>query len=213
VALTAALVLGACALSASIFTSVRARNAPLTLPLALLMIGLSWAYSAPPLRLLSRGFGELTTALVVTLLTPLLGFYLQSGALRLLPVLASLPLCGLQFAMLLTIELPDAAGDSAIGKRTLVVRRGAEWGARSGAGIVLGSFCFLPVLVLLGLPWQIAALAALSAPLGAWHALRLLRGAFRDPEHWESLAFCSVALLAATTSAELVGALLTLRMG
>jgi 1,4-dihydroxy-2-naphthoate octaprenyltransferase len=213
VALSAALVLGACALSASIFTSLRARNAPLTLPLTLLMIALSWAYSAPPLRLLSRGFGELTTALVVTLLTPLLGFYLQSSALRLLPVLASLPLCGLQFAMLLTIELPDAAGDGAIGKRTLVVRHGAEWGARSGAGIVLGSFCFLPVLVLLGLPWQIAALAALIAPLGAWHALRLLRGAFRDPEHWESLAFCSVALLAATTSAELVGALLTLRMG
>jgi 1,4-dihydroxy-2-naphthoate octaprenyltransferase len=212
VALAAALVLGGCALSASILTSARARNAPLTLPLALLIIALSWAYSAPPLRLSSHGFGELTTALVVTLLTPLLGFYLQNGALRLLPVLASLPLCGLQFAMLLTIELPDAAGDRAIGKRTLVVRHGAEWGARSGAGIVLGSFCFLPVLVLLGLPWQVAAWAALSAPLGAWHALRL-RGAFRDPERWESLAFCSVALLAATTSAELVGALLTLRRG
>ena len=61
------------------------RDAPLFLPLALLIFTLSWAYSAPPMRLLARGLGELTTALVVTLLTPLLGFYLQSKALRVLP--------------------------------------------------------------------------------------------------------------------------------
>ncbi len=208
VALAAACVLGACALTIAILAAARMPTAPLLLPIAASMLGLSWAYSAPPLRLLSRGLGELTTAVVVTLLTPLLGFYVQAGALRLLPVLACLPLCGLQVAMLLTIELPDAASDAALGKRTLVVRRGAEWGARYGAGIVLASFAALPLLVLVGLPWPIAAVAAVPAPLGAWHAWRLLRGVFRDPINFGSLAFCSVALLAGTTFAELVGALL-----
>ena len=210
IALCAALVLGACALASSVVVSTHTRGAPLFLPLALLIITLSWAYSAPPMRLLARGLGELTTALVVTLLTPLLGFYLQSRALRVLPVLACLPLCGLQFAMLLTIELPDAASDAALGKRTLVVRHGAEWAARYGAGIALASFGALPVLVWCGLPWLIATVAAALAPVGAWQAARLLRGAFRDPKRWESLAFCSVALLAATALGELVGALLTL---
>ncbi len=209
VAWTAALVLGSCALGSSWFVASHVTDAPLVLPLSLLIIALSWAYSAPPLRLLSRGLGELTTALVVTLLTPLLGYYLQSGELRWLPVLACLPLCGLQFAMLLTIELPDAAADAALGKRTLVVRHGAEWGARCGASIVAASFLLLCVLVRCGLPWRVAALGVLPAPLAAWHAVRLWRGAFRDPARWESLALCSVALLAATTTAELIGALLT----
>ena len=208
VAFAAALVLFASAVSVAILASLRMGDAPLLLPISLLMLGLSWAYSAPPLRLLSRGLGEFTTALVVTLLTPLLGFYVQTGALSLLPVLACVPLCGLQFAMLLTIELPDAASDAALGKRTLVVRRGAEWGARCCAGVLAASFGALPLLAILGLPWPIAALAALLAPLGGLHAYRLLRGAFRDPRNFGSLAFCSVALLAGTTLAELVGTLL-----
>jgi 1,4-dihydroxy-2-naphthoate polyprenyltransferase len=212
VAFRAALVLAVCALFLALLLAVRASDAVLVFPLALLIISLSWAYSAPPLRLLSRGLGEATTALVVTFLTPLLGFYVQTGALRLLPVLACLPLCGLQFAMLLTIELPDAASDAISGKRTLVVRRGAAWGARYCAGIVAASFCALPLFVAVGLPWPIAAVAAVPAPLGAWHASRLLRGAFRDPNSWGSLAVCSVALLAGTTVAELVGALVVLKL-
>ncbi|MFQ5859616.1 MAG: hypothetical protein ACE5LU_28800 [Anaerolineae bacterium] len=51
-------------------------------------------------------------AFVVSGLTPLVGFYLQSGRLELLPLLAVVPLCGLQFAQMLSIEFPDAAGDA-----------------------------------------------------------------------------------------------------
>lgn len=207
-ALAASVVLGTAALIAACILAARPDSPRFVLPLALLIIVLSWCYSSPPLRLLSRGLGEVTTALVVTLLTPLLGFYVQSGALRPLLFLACFPLCCLQFSMLLTIELPDAAGDAEEGKRTLVVRCGAEWAARCAAAILVVTFGSLPILFMLGLPRRIALFAALSAPLGLWQALRLSRGAFRDPKHWESLALCSVALLAATTVAELVAALL-----
>lgn len=208
-ALAASVVLGTAALTAAGTLALSPNSPPLVLPLALLIIVLSWCYSSPPLRLLSRGLGEMTTAFVVTLLTPLLGFYVQSGTLRPLPFLACFPLCCLQFSMLLTIELPDAVGDAAQGKRTLVVRRGAEWAARCSAAILVVTFAALPILYLLGLPPRIALFAALPAPLGLWQAIRLSRGAFRDPKHWESLALCSVALLATTTLAELVGAVLT----
>jgi 1,4-dihydroxy-2-naphthoate polyprenyltransferase len=206
-ALVASAVLGTAALVAACILAARPDSPPLVLPLALLIIVLSWCYSSPPLRLLSRGLGEATTMLVVTLLTPLFGFYVQSGALRPLLFLACFPLCCLQFSMLLTIELPDAAGDAAQGKRTLVVRRGAEWAARCSAAILVVTFASLPLLFALGLPLRIALFAALPAPLGFWQALRLSRGAFRDPKHWESLALCSVALLATTTVAELVAAI------
>jgi 1,4-dihydroxy-2-naphthoate polyprenyltransferase len=206
-ALAASVVLGTAALVAACILAARPGSPRLVLPLALLIIVLSWCYSSPPLRLLSRGLGEVTTAFVVTLLTPLLGFYVQSGGLRPLLFLACFPLCCLQFSMLLTIELPDAAGDAAQGKRTLVVRRGAEWAARCSAAILVVTFASLPLLFLLGLPPRIALFAALPAPLGFWQAMRLSRGAFRDPKHWENLALCSVALLATTTVAELIAAI------
>jgi 1,4-dihydroxy-2-naphthoate octaprenyltransferase len=208
VALFVARVLLAVSLALSALLALSAPSKRLILPGCQVIIALAWYYSAPPLRLLSRGLGEATTALVVTLLTPLLGYYVQHGSFQVLPFLACAPLCALQFAMLLTIELPDQAGDAAADKRSLIVRRGARWGARADAALVLGSFAVLPLLFLLGLPWQIASLAALPAPLAVWHSTRLLRGAFRLPQRWESLAWCSVILLMTTTFSELAGALL-----
>jgi 1,4-dihydroxy-2-naphthoate polyprenyltransferase len=208
-ALAASLILAAIALVAACVLAARPGSPRFVLPLALLIIALSWSYSSPPLRLLSRGLGEVTTALVVTLLTPLLGYYVQSGELRPILFFACFPLCCLQFTMLLTIELPDQAGDAAQGKQTLVVRRGADWAARSAAGILVTAFCSLPFLFLLGLPLRVAAFAALPAPFALWQAARLWRGAFRDPKRWESLTLCSVALLATTALAELAGAALT----
>jgi len=211
-ALTASLVLGAAALIAAGVLSARSGSPRGVLPLALLIIALSWCYSAPPVRLLRRGLGEVTTAFVVTLLTPLLAFYVQSGVLRPLLFLACFPLCCLQFSMLLTIELPDAAGDAAQGKQTLVVRRGARWAARCSAAILVVAFGSLPILFLLGLPLRIAAFAALPAPLALWQAIALTQGAFRDPKRWEGLALRAVALLVATMVAELAGAVLTIGM-
>jgi len=208
-ALVASLILGAISMIAALRLATLPGSPRYVLPLSLLIISLSWSYSAPPLRLLSRGLGEATTALVVTLLTPLLGFYAQSGVLALSTLLAFIPLICLQFGMLLTIELPDAAGDATQGKQTLVVRHGASWAARATATLLVGAFGSLPLLLLLGLPLRMVALAALPAPLAAWQALRLWRGAFRDPQRWESLALCSVALLVTTTLAELSGAVLT----
>ncbi|HWA71483.1 MAG TPA: prenyltransferase [Polyangiaceae bacterium] len=210
-ALVASAVLGTASLLTAVVLATRPASPPLVLPLALLIIVLSWCYSSPPLRLASRGLGEATTVCVVTLLTPLFGFYLQSGAVRPPLLLSCFPLCCLQFSMLLTIELPDAAGDARQGKRTLVVRRGAEWAARCASATLVLAFGSLPILSLLGLPAQIAVSAALLTPLGLWQAIRLSRGTFRNPEHWESLALCSVALLAGTTVAELIGALLAAR--
>ncbi|MEP7052536.1 MAG: prenyltransferase [Pseudomonadota bacterium] len=208
-ALVASAVLGVAALISACALAARPESPRFVLPVALLIIALSWFYSAPPLRLLSHGLGEATTAFVVTLLTPLLGFYVQTGTLQPVLFLACFPVCCLQFSMLLTIELPDAAGDAAQGKRTLVVRHGAAWGARCSAAALIVAFGSLPMLFLLGLPARMVIFAALPAPLGLWQAARLARGAFRDPKRWESLALCSVALLAMTTLGELVGAILT----
>ncbi|HET6147853.1 MAG TPA: prenyltransferase [Polyangia bacterium] len=205
VALAAALALLVIAVAATAYLVARAGAAPGAAVLLAAAILLSWEYSAPPLRLHSTGWGELDVALVVSFLTPLIGFYVQAGRLAALPALAVLPLCCLQFAMLLAIEFPDAAGDAATGKRTLVVRFGGDWSARLYQIALVAAYALLMLAVAAGLP-PLAALCALApSPIAAWQFARIQRGAYRDPASWESLAFWSVALLISTAAGELVG--------
>jgi 1,4-dihydroxy-2-naphthoate polyprenyltransferase len=180
---------------------------PSVAPQVLLMIALAWFYSAPPLRLCARGLGELTTSVIVTFLVPWLGFVLQLGVARRLLPLAVLPPCAFQFAMLLAIEFPDAAGDAATGKRTLVVRLGGAWAARLYVLVVSAAYLTLPLWVSHGLPPGIAIGASTTAPLAAWQVTRVAGGAWREPEQWESVGFWSVVLLIAVALAELLAAL------
>ncbi len=208
VALRASRVLLVVAAAAAAVMARRVGTGPLLLSAA--MIGLAWGYSAPPLRLCARGLGELTTALVVTLLVPLFGYDLQAGALA-APIFfaAALP-CALQFAMLLAIEFPDAAGDAAVGKRTLVVRLGGLPAARLYAATTLAAFGALPLLARAGLPARVAAAPVLLAPIAIWQAVRVARGAYGDSARWGSVAFWAVALLIAGAGVELA-AVATLR--
>jgi 1,4-dihydroxy-2-naphthoate octaprenyltransferase len=175
------------------------------LPAFVAIAGLAWFYSAPPLRLCGTGLGELNTAVVVTGLVPFVGLHLQDPALRGLPVLllALVPPAALQVAMLLAIEFPDAAGDGQVGKRTLVVRAGGWWGARLYAAVTAIAFLALPLLALAGLPVPVVVAAALPAPVAVWRIRRALHGDWRRPRRWEAFAFWAVALLVATSAAEL----------
>lgn len=211
-ALRIAVALAVVALGAALVLAVALRPGLPTLLLLVLAILLAWGYSAPPFRLHSRGLGELTTALLVPGMTPLVGFYLQTGRLG-WPLLGVLPLCCLQFAMLLTIEFPDAAGDAAVGKYTLVVRLGGVRAARLLASVLVAAYALLPLLVWLGLPALVAALAATTAPAAAWQGWRIWRGAWADPARWNSLGFWSIGLLLAMATAELLAFLLRARGG
>jgi 1,4-dihydroxy-2-naphthoate polyprenyltransferase len=170
---------------------------------------LAWFYSAPPVALHSRGLGEVTTAIVVTGLTPLCGFLGTAGGWTpgapMLPVLGLtlLPLAALQFAMLLTIEFPDAAGDAAVGKRTLVVRWGAPWAAAVCRAVLVAVYGVLPLLVWGHVPVVVVLGAAVGSPIAAWQFWRLGAGAWADSRRWESLGFWAVALLVTTTVGEL----------
>jgi len=201
VALRAALTLLAAALAATLVLARRAGVGPAAL--AGVMIALAWQYSAPPGRFCARGLGEAATALVVTLLVPAFGFLLQARALAPPIFLAAALPCALQFAMLLAIEFPDAAGDAAVGKRTLVVRLGALPAARLYAALTLGAFGLLPIWAMAGLPVRVAMAPLVLAPIAIWQSVRVARGGYGDSARGGSIAFWSVALLIASASLEL----------
>jgi 1,4-dihydroxy-2-naphthoate octaprenyltransferase len=203
VALRIAISLGVFALGVAVVLATAVQPGAQTFLLIAVALLLAWSYSAPPLRLHSRGVGELTTAVLVPGLTPLVGFYLQTGRLG-APLLGVLPLCCLQFAMLLAIEFPDATGDAAVGKRTLVVRLGGSTAAGLHALALLAAYAALPLLIRMGLPALVAASVGLGAPIAAWQAWRVRHGAWADPARWNSLGFWAVALLTGTAIAELL---------
>lgn len=133
-----------------------------------LLVG--WAYSAPPLKLASRGLGELAIAggwwLVVVG-----SDFVQRGAFELQPIVAGLGY-GLMVANLLFInQFPDAVADAQAGKRTWVVRQGRQR-ARRGYVVIAGcAFFNLIATVAVGL-LPPATLLALLAALPAGLAVR-----------------------------------------
>ena len=110
--------------------------------------------------------------------------------------------------MLLAVGVPDAVGDLAVGKRTLVLRLGGARAVRWHLTALVLAYAALPILVAAGLPGTVALAAALLAPVAVWRIFRAREGQALRPESWESLTFWSVALLTLTAAAELAGFLL-----
>ena len=201
-ALIAALVCGGIALATTAVLTTIVPSPFWTFCLLLLAIFLAWNYSSPPLWLNRRGLGEISAALLVPGLTTLLSFQVQTGRLALLPILAVVPLCFFQFAMLLSVNFPDAAGDTLVNKRTLVVIYGARRTATLFLVVLACPYLLLPLLVWLGLPLAVAFAVLLTLPIAAWQGWRIRQGAATDPDRWEALAFWSIGLLMTTALLE-----------
>lgn len=211
VALYAALACAGCAVASML--AVHSLGAGVTVwAIMLAMLLLAWSYSAPPMRLNSRGWGEIIAAVVVAALVPFLGFAVQVGSVTTLALLAVLPLILIQFVMLLVLDVPDRQGDAAVGKSTLVVRLGVESAGHLHNGALLGTYVLIPVLSEFGLPRAVALFFACTAPLALFQVFAVARGRLHDPRRWELLAVCAVALVFVATVAELVGFVVMSRM-
>lgn len=201
-ALTSALFFGSMALVATAVLTTLVPAPLFTFGLLLSAIFLAWNYSSPPLWLNRRGLGEITAALLVPGLTTLLGFQVQIGQVTLLPILAVVPLCAFQFAMLLSVNFPDAAGDVLVNKRTLVVIYGPERMAHFFVALLAFPYLSLPLLVWLGLPLAVAWAVLAGVPLAVWQGWRICQGAATNPALWDTLAFWCIALLMVTALLE-----------
>jgi 1,4-dihydroxy-2-naphthoate octaprenyltransferase len=162
-------------------------------------------YSAPPLRLVSTGFGELTTSILVGGLVPSFAYALQAGEMHRLLFMSTVPLASLHFAMLLVFELPDWPADRRAGKRTLVVRLGWHSAMRLHDGALLLGYAALALAFLSGMPSRVALGALIPLPLAliqVWQLRRIRSGA---AARWSIMELGAVALFALTAYFELIG--------
>jgi len=145
---------------------------------ALLVIGVvgfvvGLGYTAPPLKLVYRGLGEIAVAVGFGPLMLLGAYVVQTrGALAWEPFVASIPIALLIALVLYVNEIPDRRGDARAGKRTLPVRFSQEaivGGYRLATLVAYGVLMIGVVTGLLPIP---ALLMLLTVPL----ALQVERG-------------------------------------
>ncbi len=152
---------------------------------------LAWAYSAPPLRLMSRGLGEPTVALVWFLVV-VGADYVQRRQFFIIPASAAAGFALMVAALLLINGFPDAEADARVGKRTLVVRLGATPAALLYAGLVLSAHAWLALSVWLLIPPMPALWGLVSLPLSL-AALGWLWAHRRQPERLKPALALTVA--------------------
>lgn len=162
---------------------------------------LAFFYVAPPLRLayIGRGFGELDILISFGIL-PLVGsFYVQSGAVTLVAILASLPIGLYTTALLYFHHFLHWRADKAVQKTTPVVALGEKGARIAGAVLLLLIAITIVIDVFLRVfPWYsiLAALTIIPVQLS-------LRDATGDLKHY-------LKLMAANFNGNLQAALLIL---
>jgi 1,4-dihydroxy-2-naphthoate octaprenyltransferase len=177
IALDATLFAGAAAIG---LVLVWATNSATLLAIGLAGIGLGLAYTAPPVKLVYRGLGEIAVALGFGPVMLLGAYVVQTGSLSWEAAIASIPVAILVALILYVNEIPDRVGDRAAGKRTLPVRLSPA----AVTGIYLGAaalaFVVLVAGVAIGLLPLAALLALLPVPL-AWQVYRGIQRFYDQP--------------------------------
>jgi len=141
---------------------------------------IGWAYSAPPLRLNSRGWGELCVFLGF-LLVVVGAYVVQHGTAGELPWLAGAPYALLAANILYINQFPDREADLASGKLHWVARLQPAVAAR-GYGLILGlATLALCAIIVTGMLPGVAALSLVALIPGV-AAARLLARHAATPE-------------------------------
>lgn len=177
--------------------------------LALLVLGLfgiiiGWAYSAPPLRLNSRGLGELTVLIGFGLL-PLGAWLSQTGSLSLDAILIAMPLGLLTCNLLYINQYPDRKADIHANKMHWVARLPthiSRWGYWLISGL---AWLLILVYISIGLLPSLSIISLLPIVLSSYAGKVLFRNSDQPKNLEIAIKFTLLAML-------LHGGLLTLSL-
>lgn len=135
---------------------------------------ISYFYTAPPLRLVHRGLGELCVALGFGPIMVLGAYFVQAGHYALRPLILSIPVAILVTLILYANEVPDRFADAKAGKRTLVVRMQPAAVIRGYVAAVAVAYLAVIAGVVFGvLPWPtLISLVTIPLAYQTWKGLK-----------------------------------------
>ncbi|UCC93946.1 MAG: prenyltransferase [Thermoplasmata archaeon] len=142
--------------------------------LGLIGVGGGYFYSAPPLSLASRGWGDLVIGALFGLLAVLGTYFIQTTTFTLEAVVASLPVSLWIAAVIWINQIPDIEADGSTGKRTMVVRLGIERSIDMYSAIQVSAVAIIVGGVILNL-LPLEALLAVAVIVPTMSAIAILR--------------------------------------
>ncbi len=152
--------------------------------LGMIGVGGAYFYSAPPISLASKGMGDLVIGALFGLLVVLGTYYIQVRSFSWEALAASIPVSLWIAAVIWVNQFPDMEADEASGKRTLVVRWGAERSIEVYTTLQVGAMAVIVGAVIMNL-MPLAALVTIAAFVPAAGAIAVLnrsRGIYPDME-------------------------------
>jgi len=158
----------------------------------------AFLYSTPPLRLVSSGYGELTTSILVAFLVPAFGYVLQTGELHRLIAMVGFPLTFLHLSMLVSFEFPDYGTDVKYEKNTLLVRLGWQNGMLIHNFFLLTAFLLFALAYLFGLPTFVVIPSLIPLPLALLQIWQMRRIASGLKPNWTAVTLNGLVIFAAT---------------
>ena len=89
---------------------------------------LGWYYSAPPVRLVSRGLGEISTMVTAGFFLPGMGYFVVVGGFDSIFLIFALPILFYGLAFIINVEIPDLESDKLSDKMTFIVKYNRKLG-------------------------------------------------------------------------------------
>jgi 1,4-dihydroxy-2-naphthoate octaprenyltransferase len=152
---------------------------------ALLILFAAMFYALPPVRLITRGFGELLLAVFFSLLLPAFALSLQMGVThRLLGALA-FPLLALSLAFFLLLDFPLYAEDRKYERGSLLVRIGWERATTLHHVLILTAYLLFAAMPLLGFPRALFVPVFYVAPFAFFQIFWLQKITQGTPPNWK----------------------------
>jgi 1,4-dihydroxy-2-naphthoate octaprenyltransferase len=146
---------------------------PLVIAIGLFGFALGWAYSAPPLQLMSRGWGEISIFFAFGPFITLGAYYAISGSLSWPAFALGLPHGFFITAVIWINQFPDYQADRQANKKNLVVRLGPKISRYPYCLIMLLAFITVIFLVSIAALSYMIMLSFIAIPL-AFKAMRIL---------------------------------------
>ena len=141
------------------------KGRPMVLVIGFLGLAAGWIYSAPPLQLMSRGWGEGVIFIAFGPLVTMGKYYVMSGSLSGLAFLLGIPQGFFITGVIWINQFPDYEADRQAGKDNLVVRLGSETSRYFYCAIMLMAYVSIIIMASLRVISPLILISFFSFPL------------------------------------------------
>lgn len=155
------------------------------------------SYAIPPVRLLNRGFGELTLAAHIAYIIPSLGFLLQAKENHRLLIVIIIPLTALALAYFLIINFTSFPSDQKYQRATFLRRLTWERAVPLHHSLIVFAYSVFAIAPLLG--FSILRTAFLTLPFAVLQILLLRHISIGGKPNWTLLTATALAVFGLTT--------------